>query len=105
MRDLGLDDLLGEEAVTVVEWGDKVSAALPGVLVVGDGTGLVIPGLVNAHTHLELSALRGAVPGGAGFVPWVERLIGMRVEVGNDEWRLLANEPDYVPRKLRKKAK
>ena len=30
LHDLGLDDLLGEEAVTVVEWGDKVSAALPG---------------------------------------------------------------------------
>jgi len=30
LHDLGLDDLLGEEAITVVEWGDKVSAALPG---------------------------------------------------------------------------
>jgi tRNA threonylcarbamoyladenosine biosynthesis protein TsaE len=30
LHDLGLDDLIGEEAVTVVEWGDKVSAALPG---------------------------------------------------------------------------
>lgn len=30
LHDLGLDDVLGEEAVTVVEWGDKVSAALPG---------------------------------------------------------------------------
>jgi cytosine/adenosine deaminase-related metal-dependent hydrolase len=36
---------------------------------------------VNAHTHLELSALRGCVPGGAGFVPWVEHLIGARDEM------------------------
>jgi cytosine/adenosine deaminase-related metal-dependent hydrolase len=42
--------------------------------------GAILPGLVNAHTHLELSALRGHVPGGAGFVAWVERLIGARVE-------------------------
>ncbi len=42
--------------------------------------GAIVPGLVNAHTHLELSALRGKVPGGAGFVPWVEQLIGSRNE-------------------------
>ncbi|HSQ65093.1 MAG TPA: amidohydrolase family protein [Polyangiaceae bacterium] len=48
-------------------------------------SGIVMPGLVNAHTHLELSALRGRVPGGGGFLPWVERLIGARVELGPDE--------------------
>src|SRR5271156_4090240 len=42
--------------------------------------GVLLPGLVNAHTHIELSALRGQVPGGAGFVPWVEQMIGMRAE-------------------------
>ena len=47
--------------------------------------GVVLPGLVNAHTHLELSALRGQVPGGAGFVPWVERLIGARAESAPEE--------------------
>ena len=29
LHDLGFDDLVGEEAVTVVEWGDRVSAVLP----------------------------------------------------------------------------
>jgi hypothetical protein len=28
--------------------------------------------------------------------------LGMRGQVEDDEWRLLANEPDYVPKRLRK---
>jgi aminodeoxyfutalosine deaminase len=47
--------------------------------------GVLVPGLVNAHTHVELSALRGAVPGGAGFVPWVEHLVGVRLEHAPEE--------------------
>jgi cytosine/adenosine deaminase-related metal-dependent hydrolase len=49
--------------------------------------GVLVPGLVNAHTHLELSALRGEVPGGAGFVPWVEQMIGARAEAKPHEDR------------------
>lgn len=36
--------------------------------------GLVCPGLINAHAHLELSHLAGAVPGGAGFLSWLDAL-------------------------------
>jgi cytosine/adenosine deaminase-related metal-dependent hydrolase len=47
--------------------------------------GVLVPGLVNAHTHLELSALRGQIRGGAGFVPWVEELLGTRAESQPEE--------------------
>jgi aminodeoxyfutalosine deaminase len=41
----------------------------------GDATeerahGVLMPGLVNAHTHLELSVMAGEVEGGAGLVAW-----------------------------------
>jgi|CZKU01.1.fsa_nt_gi cytosine/adenosine deaminase-related metal-dependent hydrolase len=66
---------------TVVEVGPAADvlprhAGLP----VERARGVLLPGLVNAHTHLELSALRGQVTGGAGFVPWVEHMIGVRAE-------------------------
>jgi cytosine/adenosine deaminase-related metal-dependent hydrolase len=36
--------------------------------------GVLLPGLVNAHCHLELSALAGEVPGGDGLIAWTRRL-------------------------------
>jgi cytosine/adenosine deaminase-related metal-dependent hydrolase len=36
--------------------------------------GLLIPGLINSHVHLELSWMRGKVAPGGGFVDWFGRL-------------------------------
>lgn len=47
--------------------------------------GVAFPGLVNAHAHVELSSLRGRVPGGRGFVPWVDTLIPTRQECSPEE--------------------
>lgn len=37
----------------------------------------VAPGLINAHTHLELSHLRGKIPPGGDFTAWVKRLLSL----------------------------
>jgi cytosine/adenosine deaminase-related metal-dependent hydrolase len=83
----GDGDAIGDAAVVLDERCEVVDVGragdiLPrhGGIAVERARGVLVPGLVNAHTHLELSALRGCVPGGAGFVPWVEHLIGARVE-------------------------
>ncbi|HSS39351.1 MAG TPA: amidohydrolase family protein [Polyangia bacterium] len=49
--------------------------------------GVLVPGLVNAHCHLELSALADVVPGGGGLVPWARRLMKAVVETGHEARR------------------
>jgi cytosine/adenosine deaminase-related metal-dependent hydrolase len=85
-------DVLRDGAVVVGAGGEIVEVGPAGDVlpkhagaVVERVRGVVLPGLVNAHTHLELSALRGHVRGGAGFVPWVEQMIGVRAEVRPEE--------------------
>ena len=50
-------------------------------------------------------ALPSYPPRVAGWEPPKPVSLGIRCAIGDDEWRLLANEPDYVPRRLRKSAK
>jgi len=43
---------------------------------------VILPAMVNAHLHLELSHLAGRVPGGSGLVPWIEALVAARARGG-----------------------
>jgi cytosine/adenosine deaminase-related metal-dependent hydrolase len=54
--------------------------------------GVLLPGLVNAHCHLELSALAEAVPGGGGFIAWAQRFLKKAGETPRDARRLVARE-------------
>jgi cytosine/adenosine deaminase-related metal-dependent hydrolase len=42
------------------------------------GRAAILPALVNAHTHLELSYLRGRIPRAAKFLDWIRTVIATR---------------------------
>jgi aminodeoxyfutalosine deaminase len=81
------------EAGRVTWVGGKGDPGEPAVPLRDLGRGVLLPGLVNAHCHLELSHAAGRVPFGGGFVPWIERLVALRDGGdGEDEIRARAAE-------------
>lgn len=75
-------DTVIENGHLVVEDGTLVSVGPgkgpKGVPVEDHGEAALLPPLVNAHTHLELSALKGRVTSDAGFAAWVRDLLVVR---------------------------
>lgn len=59
-------------------WKDlKKSWSFPTVCVQDLGEVDLIPGPLNAHTHLELSHTHGATTLGQGFIPWLKSLLAL----------------------------
>jgi len=55
-----------------VAWVGPAGEAPPADAVVALPDAVVLPGLVNAHSHLDLTHLRGRVPYDGDFAAWVE---------------------------------
>lgn len=55
-----------------------------GVLI-DHGPGVLMPPLVNTHTHLELSVFKSQVPTDKGFTHWVRALLALREETSQEQ--------------------
>ena len=55
-----------------------------GDLVIHHGPGVLMPSLVNAHTHLDLCALKQATDMEAGFIGWVRAVIQKKEQTGRE---------------------
>lgn len=68
------------EGARIVWVGAETSAPMDSVQVVALGNAVLMPGLVNAHSHLELTAMRGFLEGFA-FREWLRTLTIVRRDV------------------------
>ena len=69
-----------ERGVVVID-GEKIAAVEPHGRLTPDldlGDAAILPGLVNAHTHLDLSGMRGLAPPTPDFTDWLKQVIAYR---------------------------
>lgn len=67
----GLVTIRGEHIVAVAEAGERRAD-------LDLGNVAIVPGLVNAHMHLDLSGLRGLAPPSLDFTAWLRQVIAHR---------------------------
>lgn len=71
--------------------GDSISAVgaelepEPGEEVVELGRAILMPGLINAHCHLDYTALRGAIFSGTPFTQWIRRINALKKNFGPED--------------------
>jgi len=85
--------LLRNAAVTVSETG-RILRAEPQINFRPDaehkaidwGAAVILPGLVNAHTHLELTRMHGQVTGTSSFTDWLWQVVQKRRDWTKEEY-------------------
>lgn len=75
----------------IIETG-KGRADFENAQVADYGSGALMPALVNAHTHIELSALHKKTRPSQGFLKWVQSLIHTRENISFDQLTAAAEQ-------------
>jgi cytosine/adenosine deaminase-related metal-dependent hydrolase len=67
----------GSEIIAVGRW-EHLAREHPGANRIDLGEMILLPGLINAHCHLDYTMMRGALFGGGDFTRWIQRLNAVR---------------------------
>lgn len=64
---------------------DTLTVAFPNSETIDHGAAAITPGFVNVHSHLEITAMRGALDGVEdNFAAWLLKLSAIRTELGEE---------------------
>jgi cytosine/adenosine deaminase-related metal-dependent hydrolase len=78
------------DTVVIVDRQGKIEDLVPAADA-GDDVqhlqGILLPGLINAHCHLELSHFKGLISPGGGLVHFLLSVVGKRKEPWQEEWK------------------
>ncbi len=67
--------LIADGKIVEVGEKEKLRSRSSHINIIELGRGILLPGFVNAHTHLELGWIRGSMGHFDGFIGWLEQII------------------------------
>lgn len=76
----------GAGRITAVGPFAEVAAAEPGAEVIDLGARALLPGLINAHCHLDYTTLRGAIGPQKTFTRWITRINALKRQMTDDDY-------------------
>ena len=93
-------ELLDDQLVLITQ-KDGTIEAFVGIEDAGDDIqnfeGIISPGFINAHCHLELSHMKGMIPAKTGLQEFVKQIVGLRkVEDALIQEAILSAENEMV---------
>lgn len=65
---------------------DEIRAQFPGAQVFDHGDVVLLPGLINAHCHLDFTCMRGAILPNRSFSGWVRRINELKRTCSDDDY-------------------
>ncbi len=72
--------------IAAVGTRDEIESKFPGVEVEDLGEAAIMPGMVNCHSHLEITSMRGALDDVEhDFAAWLLKLNGLRAELSDED--------------------
>ena len=83
--------VLGERLADVGRFSD-VAKKYSGVETVDLGEQVLLPGLINAHCHLDYTCLRGKVPRQKSFTDWIHAINAAKAKLSVDDYVASINE-------------